>query len=75
MSKDGLPQPLEPGANVEACHAVLPHGRMVKYSGRPQDRVSPSIRGSTRHWPNIDVSAIEDPATASPASSVREVFS
>jgi hypothetical protein len=47
------------------------HGVIVKNCGRPQASLSPSSRGSTRQRPYIDVSAIEEPATASAASRVR----
>ena len=43
-------------------------GRIVKYSAPPHARLSPSSRGSTRQTPYIEVSAIDDPATASVAS-------
>ena len=42
-------------------------GWIVKYFGRPQGHSAPSIRGSTRHLPYIEVHAIEEPATASVA--------
>ena len=66
----GVLKPPDSQSRPSLAVVASAQGRIVKYSAPPHARLSPWSRGSTRQTPYIDVSVIEDPATASVASRV-----